>query len=111
MIVAMLTISLSVKTQETKIKSRNILNAIAALALLGACSTGALAQPAKTADSCAELARLDLPEATITMADVVRADGLPPTAKHDGARWARGTRRSGRASWRGSRHGVGALRS
>ena len=86
MIVAMLTISLSVKTQQTKVKSRNIFYALAAMALLGACSAGALAQPAKTAASCTELAKLDLPEATITRADVVEpmAFKLPPSSNGPG---------------------------
>jgi len=50
--------------------------------LFTATSVAALGQPAETAASCAQLAKLDLPEATITMAEAVQpmAFRLPPSA-------------------------------
>jgi feruloyl esterase len=49
--------------------------------LFTATSVAALGQPAKTPASCAQLAKLDLPEATITMAEAVQpmAFRLPPS--------------------------------
>jgi feruloyl esterase len=86
MLVAMLTNPLSVKTHETKIKSRNFASGVATIALLAASCSGGFAQQARTATSCAQLAKLDLPEATITVAAVVQpmAFKLPPTTMGPG---------------------------
>ncbi len=86
MLLAMLTNLLSVGTRETKIKFRNLFSGAATIALLAASCSGALAQQAKTATTCDHLARLDLPEATITLAEVVQPMSfkLPPSTMEPG---------------------------
>jgi feruloyl esterase len=54
--------------------------------LFASATVPALAQPVQTAASCAQLAKLDLPEATITIAEVVQpmAFKLPPSTMGPG---------------------------